>query len=312
MSEFNKEGSTPLMFTNQSPMLDNLHMSGGMFKQSPLTLNMLSQLMNISSPPMLENLGDDSAKKLSPDKKKMVKFTPKAFSPVMESPTPLNMLSSSLMANIGSGLGQGNVGNSAFLTASKFAQDSFRTPAFNKAPSLLIPKVTPKAESVNSASKISNTAKEEVYKSETSSNTKLLNDFKSRKFSHKDEKIPLPSVFGDGIIYVSAKRYKRILIRRKKRKAEKRLVPKPKTKTKREPMHQSRSKLAKRRIRDENGRYIPIKTDEDKKNKVKCTRGRKSRKYYELMERFENEGNTEMIEKLKVHGTKGLDLSKYE
>lgn len=30
------------------------------------------------------------------------------------------------------------------------------------------------------------------------------------------------------------------------------------------------------------------------------------------MEKFEKEGNTEMIEKLKIHGTKGLDLSKYE
>jgi hypothetical protein len=74
----------------------------------------------------------------------------------------------------------------------------------------------------------------------------------------KDEKIPLPSVFGDGVIYVSSKRYKRILKRRQKRKIQKRLVPEIKKKRKREPVHESRSKLAQRRKRDENGRYIKI------------------------------------------------------
>jgi hypothetical protein len=40
---------------------------------------------------------------------------------------------------------------------------------------------------------------------------------------------------------------------------EKAVVAPVKKKTKREPMHESRSKLALRRERDKNGRYIPIK-----------------------------------------------------
>lgn len=42
----------------------------------------------------------------------------------------------------------------------------------------------------------------------------------------------------------------------------------------------------------------------------KWTRGRKSRLYYELMEKYTQEGNEKMIEYLKVNGTKGLDAKK--
>lgn len=42
----------------------------------------------------------------------------------------------------------------------------------------------------------------------------------------------------------------------------------------------------------------------------KCTRGRKSRQYYELMRKYEEEGNLEMIEHLKVHGTKAIKSKK--
>ena len=112
--------------------------------------------------------------------------------------------------------------NSAFLTASKLEHTPFRTPNLKENLSLIIPKGLQKSESISSVAKVSAGGKEEVMKSETSSQTRLLNEFKNRKNINKDEKIPLPSVFGDGVIYVSSKRYKRILIRRKKRKAEKR------------------------------------------------------------------------------------------
>jgi len=124
------------------------------------------------------------------------------------------------------------------------------------------------------------------------------------------DKIPLPSLFGEGIIYVSSKRYKRILKRREAKARQKQEIAKPKKKEKRQPIHESRSKLALRRQRDKNGRYIPLpEAEEDKKNKVKCTRGRKSQKYYELMRKYEEEGNLEMIEQLKIHGTKELKNS---
>lgn len=127
--------------------------------------------------------------------------------------------------------------------------------------------------------------------------------------------MPLPSVFQDGkndIIYVTAKRYKRILKRREQRtKIEKRFkalakMVKPKPAKKRGPIHQSRSNLAQRRERDKNGKFIP-KADKSKGPKVKCVRGRKSKLYKDLMAKYEAEGNLEKIEALKVHGTKNLD-----
>jgi hypothetical protein len=108
------------------------------------------------------------------------------------------------------------------LTASKFAQGPFRTPLLAKqSPSILITKSLQRSNSLSSVAKISGGVKEEYVVSDSSSLHKIEGTNKLNSSFKKDEKIPLPSVFGDGVIYVSARRYKRILIRRKKRKDQK-------------------------------------------------------------------------------------------
>ena len=122
--------------------------------------------------------------------------------------------------------------NSAFLTASKLAQGPFLTPAqgpimspaLGKNSSIIIPKAVPGTISLSSGAKPQSLKKEEILNSDSSSQIRPLSAFKVNPASKTDEKIPIPSVSGDGVIYVSAKRYKRILIRRRKRKAEKKSV----------------------------------------------------------------------------------------
>lgn len=85
----------------------------------------------------------------------------------------------------------------------------------------MIPKSLQRSNSLSSAAKISGGQKEEFVISDSSSLHKIEGVNKLSSSYKKDEKIPLPSVFGDGVIYVSARRYKRILIRRKKRREQK-------------------------------------------------------------------------------------------
>ena len=80
--------------------------------------------------------------------------------------------------------------NSAFLTASKYAQGPFRTPILTKQhSSMLIPKFIQMSDSLSSIAKISGGPKEELNASETSSLLRNWNDQKLKSSIKKDEKI---------------------------------------------------------------------------------------------------------------------------
>jgi len=111
---------------------------------------------------------------------------------------------------------------------SKFAHSPFRAPIDMKNSSILNVKPLLRKESASSSvlSNKNNSAarspsvKEGFIKAEWMAKTETFKNFKDSSKA-KDEKIPLPSLFADGVIYVSSKRYKRILKRREQRSRQK-------------------------------------------------------------------------------------------